>query len=789
MSPISFHTFRTIPSTLDLNGPYLSFSKQPVSAATTSGSSLELTGIATVSFLENTSPNNTGIITYKWYESGIGPLVEGSNVTGTATTVLTLSNLESPADNLRKFFLRADYVPSQETGNAVNEPLDSNETTITVYPEIEIIAQPTDASTLVNTNVSFTVNASLTDASFSEGLAYQWSINGQDVTDGVLVFEVPATKVEQTFSSPATHEIPASGRNVELTLAGAGGGNGGTDAGGGGGGAGAGRVGTFTYSNGPRTLDIYIGSKGGGGGSGNNDVGGAPGQGLRSGGKGGGAGPGGWSGGGGGGGALSAIYDRATSGYTIVAGGGGGGGGASLFVSGNGASPAGTFNANNGPVGINNGAQGNTKTSGDGGGGGAGGAGVSGGGPGSPGNDRSSGGTGGGGGTSGYDSNRATLINQSTTGDNGYGFIKYDVPDGTGTETITTNITISGSQTDTLTLSADAVGVSTVACRVSHPTATNSPVTSEDARFVVLDNANNYVINVEGINDTDPVNLSTTDLFNGELTLETSTPQSGNSVSANYWVLYAPDKDIDVEMDLYGGKGSNNGSFVGGEGGFSRIRFTMERNTEYVVTGLNSTIKSPFLYRKGTLIASVGAGGDAGTSFNGGFGGGIGVDGQDGFGAYGGNGGQSVTAGTLSLDGIFGSLFSSITPVDNDTNATGTSGGRTVSCTKGVYYRNQGVAPCTDVGSVQFRQSDGTLVANTASITRGFKAGYSVQETIGAPTTNGGRGGAGATGGDGGEQGSGGGGGSGYTDGSVTVVSAILGGSNSVAKVVLRVVT
>ena len=134
-------------------------------------------------------------------------------------------------------------------------------------------------------------------------------------------------------------------------------------------------------------------------------------------------------------------------------------------------------------------------------------------------------------------------------------------------------------------------------------------------------------------------------------------------------------------------------------------------------------------------------------------------------------------------------MFSSITPVDNDTNATGTSGGRTISCTKGVYYRNQGVAPCTDVGSVQFRQSDGTLVANTASITRGFKAGYSVQETIGAPTTNGGRGGAGATGGDGGEQGSGGGGGSGYTDGSVTVVSAILGGSNSVAKVVLRVVT
>ncbi len=187
MSPISFHTFRTIPSTLDLNGPYLSFSKQPVSAATTSGSSLELTGIATVSFLENTSPNNTGIITYKWYESGIGPLVEGSNVTGTATTVLTLSNLESPADNLRKFFLRADYVPSQETGNAVNEPLDSNETTITVYPAIAIIAQHTDASPPSNTHVSFHFNESLYYDSVSERHSTQCSITGQQVTANFML--------------------------------------------------------------------------------------------------------------------------------------------------------------------------------------------------------------------------------------------------------------------------------------------------------------------------------------------------------------------------------------------------------------------------------------------------------------------------------------------------------------------------------------------------------------------------------------------------------------------------
>ena len=102
-----------------------------------------------------------------------------------------------------------------------------------------------------------------------------------------------------------------------------------------GGSGGKGRVGTFQYANGPRILDVYIGSKGGGGGSGNSSVGGPAGSGIANGGRGGGAGPGGWSGGGGGGGALSAILDRTdkpisggTAGYTIVAGGGWGGGGA-----------------------------------------------------------------------------------------------------------------------------------------------------------------------------------------------------------------------------------------------------------------------------------------------------------------------------------------------------------------------------------------------------------------------------------------------------------------------------
>ena len=74
--------------------------------------------------------------------------------------------------------------------------------------------------------------------------------------------------------------------------------------------------------------------------------------------------------------------------------------------------------------------------------------------------------------------------------------------------------------------------------------------------------------------------------------------------------LYAPDKDmLDIEMDLYGAKGIGfdepggtgedwnqyNGQ-DGGEGGFSRIQFTMERNTEYVIAGLTDSVQILLLF-------------------------------------------------------------------------------------------------------------------------------------------------------------------------------------------------
>ena len=123
MSPL----FPNVPTTLDLNGPELSFTTQPVGTSCSIASGIAtFTGIATASFpADQTSRNsNTGVISYQWYKNSTA-LSDGTNVIGSGTTTLTLSGLTSPTDNA-EVFLQADYVPSAYTGstpNAINEPL------------------------------------------------------------------------------------------------------------------------------------------------------------------------------------------------------------------------------------------------------------------------------------------------------------------------------------------------------------------------------------------------------------------------------------------------------------------------------------------------------------------------------------------------------------------------------------------------------------------------------------------------------------------------------------------
>ena len=93
MSPL----FPNIQSDLDLNGPVLSFTTQPVGTSCSVASGIAtFTGIATATFPPSQieRETNTGTVTYQWY-TGTTALTDGTTngitATGTATTTLTLS--------------------------------------------------------------------------------------------------------------------------------------------------------------------------------------------------------------------------------------------------------------------------------------------------------------------------------------------------------------------------------------------------------------------------------------------------------------------------------------------------------------------------------------------------------------------------------------------------------------------------------------------------------------------------------------------------------------------------
>ena len=791
--------FPKIATELDLNGPTLSFTNNPVGVASTSGLSVTLSGFATATFESTATPDNAGSISYQWYEVGVGVLSDDTKFTGTGTTQLTISNLTTPTDNGREFFLQADYNPAQgQTGNALNDPLSSGIGTITVIPEVEIIAQPSNSQTTLNTDTTFTIDAGLTDSTFG-GVTYQWQLDGENIDDGVVIGVGQATRVEQNYTSDGSIDLPPDTTDVEISVGGAAGGNGGYDAGGPGGGGGNGRAGKFDYTDGARTLTFRVGRTGNGGGTGNQQTGGSGGSSnVSSGGKGGGAGQNGWSGGGGGGGGATGVFDSVENGYTIVGAGGAGGGGGSHNRGASPAPDAGGFLPRTSPFPTSGGGGGETKN-GDGGGGGGGGGGANGGGGGSAGEDNNRGGSPGTPGGSRYNTLIATQTSQWENNSNGFVNLKFTtnqiIPGVTVTQEKRT--TVSGTKTPTLTIKTDLVGIQTVRCVVSSnidsgytfDEASNSPVLSEVVNFIPVSTAEQYNINIEAIGGDDTAALSSINLFNGDYQFDLSAGDPTNNGFTKLYSFYSPDKDIEVEMDLYGGKGDSSNGNVGGEGGYSRVRFTMTQNTEYVIAGLTNITKTPYVYRKGTLIACVGGGGNAGSNGRGGAGGGIGIDGESGLGIGNGNGGISPDEGTLSSDGIFGSL-STTSAISPDTKATTPDGGRVFSCTKGDYWASQGIAACSDVTSgSHFRLPDGTSVTNTSTtISRGYKDGYSIIQTAGEKIANGGNGGSGATGGEGGE-GGGGGGGSGYTNGEVTIVDNQLGGSDGDAKVIMRVVT
>ena len=79
---------------------------------------------------------------------------------------------------------------------------------------------------------------------------------------------------------------------------------------------------------------------------------------------------------------------------------------------------------------------------------------------------------GGGGGQSAYNNQVVTFIGENSTGGvEPQVEITYTSASQGGGDTVTTNTTVSGAQTKQLTIKSDRVGIQTVRCVITHPTA------------------------------------------------------------------------------------------------------------------------------------------------------------------------------------------------------------------------------------------------------------------------------------------------------------------------------
>ena len=221
-------------TTLDLNGPIISWLTQPT-GITTCGIGT-FVGIATATFpvgLPASYATNTGSLSYQWYykvgtASTSGLLYDGTiaglgltGVSGSGSTTLTvygtsttfeLTGTTETVDGL-KFFCRPDYTPSaygtedpitvgsaRSTANANNElDIDSNNIDFIINPSIQVTTQPSTQTVGADETATFNVVGIVTGHS-AETLSYQWTANGGDLSNGETSYNitVPVNPVNVT---------------------------------------------------------------------------------------------------------------------------------------------------------------------------------------------------------------------------------------------------------------------------------------------------------------------------------------------------------------------------------------------------------------------------------------------------------------------------------------------------------------------------------------------------------------------------------------------------------------
>ena len=384
-----------------------------------------------------------------------------------------------------------------------------------------------------------------------------------------------------------------------------------------------------------------------------------------------------------------------------------------------------------------------------------------------------------------------TFTASASTTDSSYGDLTYywtkDVGDGEGPQIIEdegragalTGNYASGATTPTLEIKKITVGVSTIQFN-AYQDAAGYRIQSKSVGVAFTGVLPRSMVKFEAY--TTSTNLQKSIERNigqdGAFTLDSDT------FGSDYGIIqfFSPEENYNIRLTINAAKGKDVGIYEGGGGGKSVIDFRLLKNIEYTIIGVSNN-SAVFIYRGAQLMAVVGQGGDAGTTANGGGGGGVNMAGGNGSGKNGGRGGSRIAPGNFNLTGQWGSVLTgtNFTRYDGDIIATTPNGGRTISCSRGTYWIGQGIGACDNNSSseMQYRYINGTVATGSASITRGFKPGYTVTETSGLSIGEGGNGGNGATGGEGGVNISGGGGGSGYSDDTFDIKSSELGGNTS----------
>ena len=219
MSPVAINFFRSIPTSLELDGPTISFIQHPSDGSENFAGLVTFTGICTARFPALSTESANGTFTFKWYlgdtqvedtaddadsNARIVSVGIDTNVSIGGTTyerigisTLTLTALDY-TNNGKLVHLTGDYIPVSYTGiisggvyrdgegNAFNDPLKSNDAVLTTYPEIVITEQPTSETVGAGAEALFNISAYVVPDN-GLPLEYQWQLNYEDLTDGTDV--------------------------------------------------------------------------------------------------------------------------------------------------------------------------------------------------------------------------------------------------------------------------------------------------------------------------------------------------------------------------------------------------------------------------------------------------------------------------------------------------------------------------------------------------------------------------------------------------------------------------